>query len=107
MLKQSANDRRPFWIRYQALAHRARCIQVTEWSQECPSSAPKRLLHSGASSIGTHIVIELREGCKDAFHQFPGRCVVDWLRRRPKRDAQGLQVRAQCKVVVLVPREAG
>src|SRR5690606_38059631 len=66
----------------------------------------QRRSHAGARAIRSDIVVELREGSEDALHQLPRRRVVDRLCGGPQRDSQGLQVRAQREVVVLLAGEA-
>ncbi len=106
LLERLADDRRAFRVGHQALAHRARRVDVAERRQEHPAAEFERGLHAGARAIRAHVVVELRERGEHAFHQLAGGGVVDRLGRRPQRDAQRLQERAQREVVVLVPREA-
>ena len=64
--------------------------------------------HAGARAVRAHVVVELRERRQHPFHQLAGGRVVDRLGRRPQGDAEGFQVRAERKVVVLLagePRE--
>ena len=39
MLEDSANDRRAFWIEHQTLAHRARCVQISDHASLGESSS--------------------------------------------------------------------
>jgi hypothetical protein len=56
--------------------------------------------------LGAHIVVELRERGEHALHQFAGGRIVDWLRRGPERNAEGLQVSAKREVVVFLAGES-
>jgi hypothetical protein len=57
---------------------------VSERRRKRPSSEFQRGTHARARSIGTHVVVELRERRQHAFHQLAGRRVVDGLVRPPQ-----------------------
>jgi hypothetical protein len=60
---------------------------------------------SGAPSVRTAIVVELRERGEHALHQLAGGGVVDRLGRGAQRDPERLQQRPEREVIVSVARE--
>jgi hypothetical protein len=105
LLERAPNQRRPHGIVYQALAHRPRRVQVADRGQEHPASQLQRGLHTRARSIRAHVVVELRKRGEDTLHQLASGSVVDRLGCGAKGDPQRLQMRPECEVVVVVPRE--
>jgi hypothetical protein len=102
------DERRPIRIRHQALAGPFLGVEIADRRNEHPAALFERHSDSPARSLGSHVVVELREGGEHAFHQLAGRSVVDRLGDGTQRDPKRLQKRSQGKVVVLLacePRE--
>ena len=51
LLEYAAHNRRAFRVGHQALAHRARRVQIAERRQEHPASELQRGLHAGAGPV--------------------------------------------------------
>ncbi|HEX7087151.1 MAG TPA: hypothetical protein VF198_12365 [Vicinamibacterales bacterium] len=105
ILERLAHQRRAFRIVHKTRGGPLRRVQVAERRRKRPAPEFERGLHASACSIRAHVVVELRERGQHAFHQLAGGRVVDRFGRRPQRDAQRIQMCAQRKVVVLLPRE--
>ena len=105
-LERASDEGRPFRVEHQAHSGRFRRVQISEGRRERPAAKFERRAHAGARAVRAHVVIELREGSQDTFHQLSCGGVVDRLGGRPQRDAERPQVRAEREMVVLLPRES-
>ena len=106
VLECAADERSPFTVFNKALARPSRCVEVSDRFQERPTPELQRGPHAGTRAVRPAIVVELRERGQHAFHQFPGRGVVNRFCRRSQGNPKRLQVSAQREVVVLLSGKA-
>ena len=83
-LTTSSHEGCSFRLWHHALAQRTRRVQLADRRQKRPTSQFERGAYSCTRAIRAPIVVELREGCPQAFHQLACGGAVGWLRRQPR-----------------------
>ncbi|HEX7181366.1 MAG TPA: hypothetical protein VF756_05955 [Thermoanaerobaculia bacterium] len=78
---------------------------VTQGRLPDPLAPAQSFLHAGSRPSASDLVVELRKGGEDAFHELAGRGLVDRLADRPEGDAEAGQVPADDRVVECVAGE--